>query len=360
MSVKRDYYEVLGVSSTATAEEIRKAYKQSALKNHPDRNPGDAQAEMRFKEATEAYAVLTDDQKRATYDRFGHEGLNGAGVDVGVNDILSHFQEMFSDFFGGAATGSRRRRNDRGQDVRVSAELTLAEAMHGGKHEVVVRGAAPCETCSGTGAKAGTSPTRCTQCRGSGQVTAQRGFIMFASPCARCRGTGSMIESPCDSCGGAGAVEKQRKVLVSFPPGIDSGQRLRVPNQGMPGPAGTPAGDLYVDVELTPHEQFERQGDDLGTRVRVSFAKAALGGQVDVVLPNDAVVTAELPPGTQPGTVVVVRGQGMPRIDRSGRGSLHVAVDVVVPSKLTKRAKKLIKELDEELVQDGGAEVHAS
>jgi molecular chaperone DnaJ len=368
MSEKRDYYEVLGVSQSASADDIRRAYRQAALKYHPDRNPGDKSAEDKFKEATEAYSVLSDEEKRSVYDRFGHAGLGGAGVDfsgVGVNDILSHFQDMFADFFGGfggfgGAQQGRRRRNDRGQDVRVSAELSLADAMHGGKHEVVVRGAAPCETCQGSGAKPGTSPVKCPQCRGSGQVTAQRGFIMFSSPCTRCGGTGSWIQERCATCSGAGAVERQRRVLVSFPAGIDSGQRLRVPGQGMPGPEGTPPGDLYVDVELTADERFERHGDDLATRARVSFATATLGGEVDVELPDQSLVTAKVPPGTQPGTIISVSGQGMPRLDRSGRGSLHVIIEVVVPSKLSKRAKKLIQELAEELASSGDkTEAHA-
>jgi molecular chaperone DnaJ len=368
MSEKRDYYEVLGLTSSASADEIRKAYRQAALKYHPDRNPGDKSAEDKFKEATEAYSVLSDEQKKNAYDRFGHAGLGGAGVDfsgVGVNDILNHFQDMFSDFFGGfggfgAAQPGRRRQAQRGQDVRVSAEISLADAMHGGKHEIEIHGQAPCDRCSGTGAKPGTAPSKCTSCRGTGQVTAQRGFIMFSSPCARCRGTGTTISDPCDACDGAGSLSRQRRVLVSFPAGIDSGQRLRVPSQGMPGPNGTPAGDLYVDVDIVHDDRFERRGDDLGTRVRVPFTAATLGAEIEVVLPDDSTVKAQVAAGTQPGSVIVLRGNGMPRLDRSGRGDLHVVVDVQVPTKLSKRAKKLIKELEEELASDGEPELHAS
>lgn len=368
MSAKRDYYEVLGLSSGASTDEIRKAYRQAALKYHPDRNPGDSGAETRFKEATEAYSVLSEDQKRAAYDRFGHAGLEGSGVDfsgVGVGDILNHFQDMFSDFFGGmggfgTAQSSRRQKAQRGLDVRVTAQLSLGEAMHGGKHEIEIRGPAPCDDCSGTGAKSGTSPTQCTACRGSGQVTAQRGFIMFSSPCARCRGTGALILDPCQSCNGAGTTERQRRVLVSFPAGIDSGQRLRVPGQGMPGPRGTPAGDLYVDVDLVHEENFERRGDELGTRASAPFATACLGGEVDLALPDHSLITVEVPAGTQPGSVIVVKGQGMPRLDRSGRGDLHVIVDVEVPVKLSKRAKKLIQELEDELSGSAESEVQAS
>jgi molecular chaperone DnaJ len=236
--------------------------------------------------------------------------------------------------------------------VRVHATLTLADAMSGGKHEVTMRGSAPCDTCSGSGARAGTKPETCSQCRGTGQVTAQRGFIMFSSTCARCRGTGMYVSTPCETCQGSGAQERQRKVLVSFPAGIDTGHRLRVPGQGMPGRSGTPAGDLYVDVEVSPHERFERHGDDLGTRVELSFAAAALGTDVEVELPDGNSVVAEIGAGTQPSEVVTIRGKGIPHLDRSGRGDLHVIVTVAVPKRLSKRAKKLLEELDAELSGD--------
>ena len=366
MSEKRDFYVVLSVSREASDDDIRKAYRQAALKHHPDRNPGDKEAEEKFKEATEAYSILSDGEKRAAYDRFGHAGLSGQGFDfngAGMGDILSHFQDMFSDFFGGfggqapGGGGGRRKRGvDRGQDVRVETTISLKDALLGGKHEITVSGAAPCETCLGSGAEPGTKTETCTQCRGSGQVTAQRGFIMFSSPCARCRGTGQYLPSPCATCHGAGAVEKQRKVLVSIPGGIDSGQRLRVPRQGMPGPNGLPAGDLYVDIEVEADPSFERQGADLGTRASVSFAEAALGSQVEIRMPDDSVVKADVAPGTQPNAVIVVRGQGMPRLDRHGRGDLHVAVNVRVPTRLSKQAKKLLRELETELGSDAANE----
>ncbi|MEI9950365.1 MAG: molecular chaperone DnaJ [Pseudomonadota bacterium] len=359
MSEKRDFYVVLSVSRDASDDDIRKAYRQAALKHHPDRNPGDKAAEEKFKEASEAYSVLSDAEKRQAYDRFGHAGLNGAQGFDGVGDILSHFQDMFSDFFGGfggqtQGGGGRRKRVERGQDVRVEAVISLRDALLGGKHEINVSGAAPCETCHGAGAEPGTKSETCSQCRGSGQVTAQRGFIMFSSPCARCRGTGQYIPSPCKTCHGSGAVERQRKVLVAIPGGIDSGQRLRVPRQGMPGPEGLPAGDLYVDIEVQADPRFERQGADLGTRASVSFAEAALGSKLEITMPDDTVVNAEVAPGTQPNSIIVVRGQGMPRLDRHGRGDLHVAVNVRVPTKLSKQAKKLLRELETELGPDAG------
>src|SRR5262245_14733186 len=251
---KRDYYEVLGISREAGDDEIRRAYKQAALKHHPDRNQGDAAAEQKFKEATEAYAILNDKEKRSVYDRFGHAGLEGRGgfdfQGAGVADVLSHFQDLFSDFFGGGGFGGgfggrERRGPARGSDVRVEATITLEETITGVKHEVTVEGTAPCDECGGSGARKGTQPQTCTQCNGAGQVGTQRGFVMFTTACARCRGTGQTISTPCEKCRGSGGVEKRRKVVVSFPAGIDAGQRLRVPGQGMPGPAGAKAGDLY-------------------------------------------------------------------------------------------------------------------
>lgn len=355
MSEKRDYYEILGVARDAPEEEIRRAYRKLALQYHPDRNQGNPEAEAKFKEATEAFSVLSDKEKRVQYDRFGHAGLGG-GFDfsgAGMGDIFSHFQDMFADFFGGFGGGgfgtSARRGPDRGQDIRVQATITLEEAMTGAKKEVAIRGHAPCETCNGSGAKAGTKPTTCSTCRGTGQATTQRGFIMFSTTCPTCHGTGEVIADPCEACHGQRYVEKTRKVLVSFPAGIDSGQRLRVPGQGMPGPQGTPPGDLYVDVEMQPEPGFERDGYDIGARRKISFVEASLGGSLEVPLPDGTRVPVEVKAGTQPGSVITVRGKGLPRLDRRGRGDLHVLVDVHVPTRLSRRAKKLLRELDEEL-----------
>lgn len=354
MSEKRDYYEVLAVARDASEDDIRRSYRKLALKYHPDRNPGDAAAEASFKEATEAYTVLSDKDKRAHYDRFGHAGGGAAGFDfehAGMADIFSHFQDMFSDFFGGMGGGYGGRPSGpaRGQDIRVRAKISLREAMEGAKKEVGLRGAAPCETCNGSGAKAGTEPKKCGQCGGAGQVTTQRGFIMFSSACSRCSGTGRVIEEVCDTCRGQRYVEKQRKVLVTFPAGIDNDQRLRVPGQGMPGMKGAEPGDLYVDVVVEPHPEFERDGVDIGTRRRISFASAALGGKAEVTLPDESKVTVDWPAGTQPGTVRTIDGKGMPRIDRRGRGNVHVLIEVEIPTKLSRKAKKLIEELDAEL-----------
>jgi molecular chaperone DnaJ len=352
MADKRDYYEVLGVERGASEDDIRRAYRKLALTYHPDRNQDDPSAEGKFKEATEAYTVLSDAEKRARYDQFGHAG-GGSGFDfehAGMADIFSHFQDMFSDFFGGMGGGYGQKRGPaRGQDIRVSASITLREAMEGVKKEVVVRGAAPCDSCGGSGAKAGTQPKACGQCGGSGQVTTQRGFIMFSTTCPRCGGVGRVVEEPCADCRGQRYVEKRRKVLVTFPAGIDSGQRLRVPGQGMPGMTGASPGDLYVDVEVEGHPDFERDGVDIGTRRRVSFAEAALGGHLELELPDATKERVEWPAGTQPGTVLTVKGKGMPRLDRRARGDLHVLLEVEVPRKLSRKARKLVEELRQEL-----------
>jgi molecular chaperone DnaJ len=355
MTEKRDYYEVLGLSREASDDEVRRAWRQAALKYHPDRNPGDKSAEDKFKEAHEAFQVLSDPNKRQTYDRFGHAGLQSSGYEAaGINDILSQFQDMFADFFGGMGGfggfgGTRRRGPQAGDDIRVGATISLRDVMTGTKQEVTVRGEAPCEYCEGRGSEPGTRPETCPTCRGTGQSTTQRGFIMFSTPCGRCAGTGQVIAHPCQNCRGTGRVERHRTVLVTFPAGIDAGQRLRVPGQGMPGEPGAPPGDLYVDVELAEDKDFERQGYDLVTRRRLTFAAATLGAALEVRLPDDSKVNAEIRAGTQPGTVITLKGKGVPRLDRRGRGDLHVVVDVLVPRKLSKRAKQLLHELEQEL-----------
>lgn len=353
MSDKRDYYEVLGVSRDASDDDIRRAYRKLALKHHPDRNQDDPSAEGKFKEATEAYSVLSDAEKRASYDRFGHAGLGGAGFDfsgAGMGDIFSHFQDMFADFFGGGMGGGGRRRAERGKDVRVEARITLKESMTGTKEEIAIRGAAPCDDCSGSGAAPGTQPQPCLQCGGSGQVATQRGFVMFSSTCPRCSGQGKVISDPCNTCHGRGMVEKKRTVVVSFPPGIDTGQRLRVPGQGMPGPNGAAAGDLYVDVEVEEDERFQRDGHDLVVRQDMRFAEAVLGAERSVELPDGSSVKFAVPAGTQPGTVISIKGNGMPVVNQRGaRGSLHIVVGVSVPKKLNRKARKLLEQLDQEL-----------
>jgi molecular chaperone DnaJ len=350
---KRDYYEVLGLGREATPDELRKAYRREALRHHPDRNQGDAAAEAKFKECNEAYQVLSDDEKRRVYDQFGHAGLDGAGQGgfEGMSDVFSHMQDLFTEMFSGGFGPQQRQR--RGGDLRVQSRLTLREAAFGCKREVNVRAPTRCGDCGGTGAKPGTRPETCPQCRGAGQVSNARGFIMFTSTCPKCRGAGQVVKQACASCAGQGAVEKARKVTVTFPQGIDAGQRLRVPGQGMPGPSGAPPGDLYVEVDVEDDPRFERDGVDLVARLPVVITDAALGAEVQVAAmePDDqeATLTVHVPPGTQSGAVFTMKGHGMPRLDGRGRGALVVVVQVTVPTVLTARARELLEQLADEL-----------
>ncbi|MBX3202112.1 MAG: molecular chaperone DnaJ [Labilithrix sp.] len=367
MSEKRDYYEVLGVERTASADEVRKAYKREALKHHPDRNPGDATAEVKFKVVNEAYQVLSDDEKRQIYDQFGHAGLEGGmGGGGDASDVFAHMQDLFAEMFSGGGFGfgggGGRRQARRGADLRVQARLNLREAAFGLKREITVNAPTRCEDCQGSGAKPGTKPEACGHCRGSGHVSNARGFVMFTTPCPRCHGQGVVIKDHCKACKGHGAIEKARKVVVGFPPGIDGGQKLRIPGQGMPGPGGAPAGDLYVEIDVEEDARFERDGADLVTRVHVTFADAALGAEIRVPSigdsvedPADTTVPCRIPAGTQSGSVFQIKGQGVPRLDGRGRGSLVAVVQVDVPTRLSARAKELLAELETEL-REGAAE----
>ena len=364
MTQKRDYYEVLGVGREAGPDEVRKAYRQAALKYHPDRNPGDATAEGKFREATEAFGVLSDQDKRGRYDQFGHAGLEGVGgIDFNGVDIFSHFQDIFADFFGGFGGNANRGRRggpQRGSDLRVQQRLSMRDAVLGCKKELSIHAPVSCEACEGAGAAPGSSRETCPTCHGAGQVSNARGFVMFTTTCPSCQGQGSIISKPCESCHGAGQVEKTRKVLVTFPAGIDAGQRLRVPRQGAGGTHGGPPGDLYVDVDLEPDEQFERDGTDLITRANVSFTDAALGTKQTLLLIDGSEMEIEITPGTQPGEVLTFRGKGAPRVDGRGRGSLHVVVQIEVPKRVSSRAKALLRELEEELQQSAEKRANAS
>jgi len=349
MSQKRCYYEILGCERDTSPEDLRRAYKREALKHHPDRNGGDPKAEAVFKEVNEAYQVLSDEQKRRVYDQFGHAGLEGgAGAGGGIGDVFSHMQDLFSEMFSGGFGQTRARR---GSDLRVQQRLSFKEAAFGCKREVVVHAPARCTECSGSGAKPGTKPETCPQCRGAGQVSNARGFVMFTTTCSRCRGQGAVIKHACKACDGRGMVERPRKVTVTFPPGIDSGQRLRVPGQGMPGPGGVEAGDLYVELDVEEDPRFERDGADVVTRVNISFTDAALGAEISVpsIERDEVTLPLDVPQGTQPGAVFTLKEQGIPRLDGRGRGSLIVLVQVDVPKQLTDRAKELLGELDAEL-----------
>lgn len=360
MDERRDLYEVLGVGREAGPDEIRKAYKQAALKHHPDRNNGDPVAAQRFKEATEAFQVLSDEQKRSIYDQYGFAGLEGGGgfpggVDLG--DIFGNFQDLFSEFFGGGGQRGRGRGPRRGADLRVQERLPLKDAAFGCKRELAIAFPAPCERCNGNGAEPGTQPTACGTCRGSGQVSNARGFVMFTAPCPTCRGEGRILKSPCTQCRGQGQEARQKKVVVSFPAGIDEGQVLRIPGQGMPAPNGGQAGDVLVQIELEPDPRFERHGADLATRLKVGVADAILGARLPVETLDDEPLEIELPAGTQPGHVVVVRGRGVPKLEGKGRGrgALHVVVEVEVPrgDALETATRQLVEQLREALRASG-------
>jgi molecular chaperone DnaJ len=349
---KRDYYEVLGVEREANEQQIKSAYRKLALKHHPDRNPGDQEAEERFKEAAEAYAVLADPQKRSLYDRFGHAGVtSAAGGGAGFDPtIFADFSDIFSglgDAFGfGDLFGSRRRRGgpQRGADLRYDLEITFEESAEGTETTIQIPREESCETCTGTGAAPGTTAETCQQCRGSGQLRYQHGFLTVARPCANCRGTGKTIAKPCAACRGAGRVSRDRSLTVKIPAGIATGQRLRLYGEGEHGAAGGPPGDLYVVVHVQEHSFFHREQDDLYCELPVAFHVLALGGDVTVPTLNGR-EEIHVPAGTQPGTRFKLRGKGMPNVSGRGHGDLHVITRVTVPKKLTKEQRHALEEL---------------
>ncbi|CAN5887985.1 molecular chaperone DnaJ [soil metagenome] len=357
---KRDYYEVLGVEREASESQIKSAYRKLALKYHPDRNPGDSQAEELFKEAAEAYAVLADDQKRSLYNRFGHAGVSGAGGGAGFDPtIFADFSDIFSglgDAFGfGDIFGSRRRRGgpQRGSDLRYDMEITFEESAKGVETTIQIPREESCEPCSGSGAAAGTSAETCSQCRGAGQLRYQQGFLTVARPCPNCRGTGKTIARPCATCRGAGRVARERSLTVKIPAGIASGQRLRLYGEGEHGAAGGPAGDLYVVVHVQEHAFYHRDGDDLFCELSMPFHTLAIGGEVKVPT-LDGREQLHIPAGTQPGTRFKLRGKGMPSVAGRGHGDLHVISRVSVPKKLTREQKRLIDDLARTMPDESG------
>lgn len=347
---KRDYYEVLGVAREADQRTIKKAYRQKAMELHPDRNPDSPEAEELFKEASEAYAVLSDEQKKARYDQYGHAGLEGGAGFQNTADVFTHFQDIFGDLFG--MGGFRQRRPDgprAGADVRTGLQLDLAEAAAGVEKELPLNHAQPCDDCEGTGAKDG-KLDRCTVCGGSGQVQHRQGFFVVQTTCPQCRGAGVLPGDPCETCSGSGEVAKERVVKVTIPPGIDDGQSLRLTGQGQAGRRGGPPGNLYVEIQIEPHELYERHGEDLVHQLTLSFPEAALGTTREVAQIaglDDEPHKVRVPAGIQPGDTIQVRGAGMPRLQRKGRGDLICVVQVDVPRELSERARELIEELGE-------------
>jgi molecular chaperone DnaJ len=350
---KRDYYEILSVSRTATEQEIKSAYRRLAVKFHPDKNPNDATAEEKFKEAAEAYSVLSDAEQRRRYDRFGHAGVSssagagnwGAPGFGGIEDILGDLFG-FGDVFGGGRGGTRRSAAQRGADLRYDLEITLEEAAKGLTAQLRIPRLETCETCTGSGAKAGTQPETCTTCNGTGQVRYQQGFFSVARTCHVCRGAGRVIKDPCPTCKGAGRVEREKQMEVKIPAGVETGSRLRVSGEGESGTQGGAPGDLYVVIHVAAHEQFERQGNNLYEAVPITFAQAALGAEINVKT-LDGDVTHKIPMGTQTGTVFRLRGKGMPTLGGRGRGDLFVSVTVMTPTSLTREQRKLLEQLAE-------------
>ena len=348
-ATKRDYYEILGVTRTADAEEIKKAYRKLALQFHPDRNP-DKEAEDKFKEASEAYEVLSHPDKRQLYDQYGHAGPRQAGFQgfQDVGDIFSHFSDIFGDVFGfgggGPFGGRGRGAPNRGADLELALTLTFEEAVRGVSRELEVQRRVRCDECGGSGAKKGSGPVTCPTCQGRGQVVHAQGFFMISTTCPTCRGEGTTIKDPCGGCRGSGLVVREEKLSVTVPPGVEDGMRLRLGGKGEPGPRGGAAGHLYVLLRVKPDERWHREGDDLYCEIDVSYAQAALGDTVSV--PSlDGDIEVDIEAGTQPGDTTTLRGKGVPHVDRNGRGNLVVSWRVVVPKKLTPKQEELLKQL---------------
>jgi molecular chaperone DnaJ len=342
----KDYYRILGVPRDATQEEIKKAYRKLALKYHPDRNPNDKEAEEKFKEINEAYACLSDPEKRAKYDRFGTvDGFEFS--DAGFDSFASAFSDIFEDIFGdffGTFTGQRRRtRPKRGADLRYDLSISLEEAVRGCEKEITIPRWVSCELCGGSGAKPGSGPVRCPECGGSGYVRFQQGFFSVSRTCPRCGGSGTYIVTPCRACNGEGRVRKYRTVSVKIPPGVDNGSRLRISGEGELGSHGGPPGDLYIIISVKPHKFFKRQGLDLYCEVPITFPQAVLGGEIEVPTLYGT-EKLKIPAGTPSGKEFVLRGKGVPRLGGHSRGDQIVRVYIDVPKKLTPRQKELLQE----------------
>ncbi|MFZ5756866.1 MAG: molecular chaperone DnaJ [Pseudomonadota bacterium] len=350
---KRDLYEVLGVAKDASADDIKKAYRKLAMKYHPDRNPDDKAAEEKFKEVQAAYEILSDDQKRAAWDRYGHaafEAGGGAGPGgFGAGAAGASFSDIFGDVFGDIFGGGRQRGGpQRGADLRYSLEIDLEDAVRGTKVQIKVPKLESCETCSGTGAKKGTTPSVCGTCNGHGQVRIQQGFFTLQQTCPACRGSGKNIKDPCPDCRGQGRVQKQKTLQVNIPAGVDNGDRIRLAGEGEAGPQGGPAGDLYVQVSVRAHEFFERDGNDLHCEVPISFVDAALGGEYEVPT-MDGRVKLKIPAETQTGKLFRVRGKGVPSVRGGGQGDLICRVVLETPVNLSGKQKELLRAFQDSL-----------
>lgn len=360
---KRDYYDVLGVSKGATSDEIKKAYRRKAKELHPDTNQENPESEAKFKEANEAYEVLKDADKKAAYDRFGHAAFEGGGgrpggPGFGSGDFSSAFSDVFDDLFGdfmGARGGGGKRRAARGSDLRFNLRVTLEEAYSGLQKTINVPTAVSCSSCDGTGAEGGVEPTTCPTCSGMGKVRAQQGFFTVERTCPTCSGMGQIIKNPCKSCGGAGRIQKDRALSVNIPAGVETGTRIRLAGEGEAGMRGGPPGDLYIFVEVSPHQLFERDSVNLYCRVPVSMTKAALGGAIEVPTIDGGRGRVQIPAGSQSGRQMRLRGKGMPALRGGGIGDMFIELAVETPVNLTGRQKDILKEF-EDLADDNNPE----
>lgn len=355
---KRDYYEVLGVNRDAGDDEVKKAYRKLAMKFHPDRNPDNKEAEEKFKEAKEAYEILSDANKKAAYDRYGHAGVDpsmgGGGGGQGFEGFGDAFSDIFGDIFGGGRGGSRSNVY-RGADLRYNLEITLEEAARGAEKTIRIPTVEECETCHGSGAKPGTQPKTCPTCGGAGQVRIQQGFFSIQQTCPKCHGSGRIIPDPCTSCNGAGRVKKQKTLEVKIPAGIDEGMRLRHGGHGEPGVNGGPPGDLYVEIHIRKHAVFERDHDDLHCEMPISFTVAALGGEIEIPT-LEGMARLKIPAETQSGKVFRLRGKGIKNVRSHAHGDLLCHVVVETPVKLTERQRELLQEF--EAISSGNADRH--
>ena len=351
---KRDFYDVLGVGRDASADELKKAYRNLAKKYHPDQNQGDKEAEQRFKELTEAYDALKDDQSRAAYDQFGHAafdggmggrggGRGGFGGGASMSDI---FDDLFGEFMGGRRGGRGDGGRMRGHDLRYNMEIDLEEAFEGKKAQIRVPSSVACEACTGTGAAPGSSPITCTTCQGHGKVRASQGFFTIERTCPTCHGRGQTIDKPCTACHGQGRVEKERTLSVNIPAGVEDGTRIRLAGEGEAGMRGGPAGDLYIFLSVRPHRLFERDGADLFCRVPISMATAALGGEIEVPTLGGKRVKVKVPEGAQTGRQFRLKGKGMPVVNSREAGDLYIQITVETPVHLTRKQKELLREFE--------------
>ncbi|MFZ9500193.1 MAG: molecular chaperone DnaJ [Beijerinckiaceae bacterium] len=352
---KRDYYEVLGVSRTCTEAELKSAFRKSAMQWHPDRNPGDAAAELKFKEVNEAYQCLSDAQKRAAYDRFGHaafENGGGGGPGFGADGFGASMSDIFEDLFGNIMGGGRRagggNGRERGADLRYNLEITLDDAFKGKQATVTVPTSISCEACSGSGAKPGSKPRACGTCGGHGRVRAQQGFFAIERTCPACQGRGQTIDDPCASCSGAGRVSRERTLSVNIPQGVEDGTRIRLAGEGEAGLRGGPAGDLYIFLSVKPHPFFQRDGADLYCRLPISMVQAALGDEVTVRTMDGGEAKVKVPEGTQSGRQFKLRGKGMPVLRSREVGDLYLQAVVETPQNLTRRQRELLAEFEAE------------